>query len=230
MTRVAWDSLSTRTYETGVDRCVIYPSGKPGSPWLGVSKIQEQYPGAEVSDNYLDGTKYRTSVGHTDFKAKLTAFTMPYEFYACDGILEIGNGLFVHDQQREMFGLSYRTLIGNDTIGDSYGYKIHLVYNVLATPTSSSYSTESSSPAITSKEWELATVPYRHREFSYFRSGGNQTRLDRENTVYRPVSHMIVDTRAVGPSNISILEQVLYGTDLTDPELPTPSELLELIR
>lgn len=230
MTRVVWDALSTRTYETGIDRCVIYPSGKPGSPWPGIVKIQEQYIGSTVSENYLDGTKYRNTIGNAEFKAKISSFTRPYEFYQCDGILEIEKGLFVADQPRQMFGMTYRTIIGNDVVGDSYGYKVHILYNVIASPIAASYSTESNNPSPTLLEWDLTTVPYRHREFSYFRSGGDQTKIDWEKLTYRPVSHMIVDTRAIGPSNISILEKVLYGTDLTEPELPTPSELLELIR
>lgn len=229
MTRIIWDAPSTRTYETGIDRCVIYPSGKPGSPWLGVRKIQEQYSGVETTDKYIEGRKYGTSIRSGEFKAKISSFTRPYEFYPCDGIMEIAKGLFVTDQPREMFGMTYRTLVGNDIVGDSYGYKIHMLYNVVATSVSATYTTDADTTSVTILEWDLNTVPYRQREFSYFRSGGDQTKIDWQKMVYRPVSHMIVDTRAVGPHHISLLEKVLYGTDSTEPELPTPSELLELI-
>lgn len=229
MTRLVWDQPRTRTYETGIDRGVLYPSGKPGVAWQGLTKLQEIHSGLDVGSNYMDGQKYRTTVGKSDFKAKLSAYSAPEEFYTCLGAMEIGTGLFAMNQQRQLFGLSYRTLIGNDTEFTDYGYKIHLVYNVLATPSSNSHKTITSAAEAIVKEWNLSTIPYKEREFAYFRSGGDQTQIDRQRTVYKATSHMVVDTRAVGPAKVEHLEKVMYGTDLTEPELPTPSELLEII-
>lgn len=229
MTRIVWDQLRTRTYETGVDRGVLYPTNSPGVSWPGLVRIDENYSGLDVNSRYFDGQKYATSIGKADFGATLAAYSYPEEFAACDGRLEIGSGLFAMQQPRQLFGLSYRTLIGNDTQGNDHGYKIHLVYNVLATPNGIADSTISSDPTPTVLEWTLNTIPYREREFAYFKSGGDQTKIEEQKEVYRPTAHMIVDSRAVGPAKLTHLENVMYGTDLTDPELPTPSELLEII-
>lgn len=229
MTRLAWNQPSTRTYEMGIDRCVLYPSGSPGVAWSGITKVQEIYSGVDSNSNYMDGRKYRTTVGRGSYKAKLSAFSAPEEFLTCVGGLELADGLFAMNQPSQLFGLSYRTLIGNDVVATDYGYKIHIVYNVLATPNSFNASTLSDSPEAPVKEWSLSTIPYKEREYAYFRSSGNQTIIEHQRMGYRPTAHMVVDTRAVGPADIQLVEDVLYGTETTEPELPTPSELLELI-
>jgi hypothetical protein len=229
MTRLDWNLPSTRTYERGIDRCVLYVSGKPGVAWPGLTRLEEIYSGVDANSNYMDGRKYRTTLGRANFRAKLSAFSAPEEFSTCVGALEIEPGLFAMNQPSQLFGLSYRTLIGNDVVGSDYGYKVHIIYNALATPGSFKNSTISDAPEAPTKQWTLDTIPHKERDYSYFRSGDDQTTLEHVETKYRPTSHMVVDTRAVGPHDIQLLEDVLYGTETTDPELPTPSELLELI-
>lgn len=229
MTRIEWDKPGTRTYETGIDRCVLFISGQKGVAWPGVTGFKEVYSGMDVESRHFDGTKYATFVGHRDFEAKLSALSAPEEFAVCDGKLELGEGFYAYNQPREMFGFSYRTLIGNDIRGTDYGYKIHLIYNALAIAKSIKYSTESKNPGLTMLEWDIYTKPYRAREYVYFRSGGDQVPIVEQKVVYRPISQLIVDTTAIGPERIDILEALLYGTGTTEPELPKPAEVLQII-
>lgn len=229
MVKLVWDQINNRTYELGVDRGVLYPSGKTGYAWAGLVSVQEIYTGIEADSKYFDGQKYRTYVGKGDFKLKVTSVGTPEALKRAEGIHEHGKGLYVTMQKKEMFGLTYRTLIGNDIRGEDYGYKIHIVYNCIATITGLSTSTITNDVPNVTKTWDLISVPYRAREYAYFRSGGDQTNIEYVKMVYNPVSHLVVDTQAVGPSGIRYLEETLYGTDKTDPHLPKPAEVLELI-
>lgn len=230
MTRIVWDQFSTRTFQAGVDQCVIYPSGKPGIAWNGVTKIQESIDGATIDPNYLDGRKYRARPGNSSFSLRLSAFSAPEEFYRCLGTVEIRKGLLATEQPKQTFGFSYRTLIGSDRFGTDYEYKIHILYNVVATPLDASYSTMGQTVTPTVREWRFDTVPYFHHEYSYFRSGGDQKEIEVQGSVYAPTSRIVVDTRSVGPASVELLEKVLYGTEETEPEFPTPVEIFELIR
>lgn len=230
MTRIVWDQFSTRTFQAGVDQCVIYPSGKTGVAWNGVTKIQESISGADSESNFLDGRKYRVRANNSSFSLKLSAFSAPEEFYHCLGTVEIRKGLLATEQPKETFGFSYRTLIGSDRFGLDYEYKIHILYNVVATPMDVDYNTTGKAAEPTVRQWRFDTIPYFHNEYSYFRSGRDQVEIQHQDNIYEPTSRIIVDTRSVGPAAVELLEKVLYGTENTEAEFPTPVEILELIR
>ena len=133
MPRLVWGQRGTRTYELGVDRGVIYPSGRPGVAWAGLVSVEEIYSGADADSKYFDGRKYMTYVGKGDFRLRIRCFSAPVEFAESEGNVEHGRGLYITSQAKKLVGLSYRTLIGNDTLAEDFGYKIHIVYNAVAT-------------------------------------------------------------------------------------------------
>lgn len=229
MVRLKWGQIGVRTYEAGIDRGVLYPSGSDGVAWPGLVGAEESYPTSTTESKYFDGYKYMTYVGRSDFKLKLSAIGVPTEFAQCIGILEHGKGLYVTQQVPKTFGLSYRTFIGNDTIGINFGYKIHIVYNALATPTTAKHVTLSGGTPDVVQDWVINTIPHRAREYVYFRSGGDQTLIEHLKQIHDSTSHLVIDTQSVGPDGIRYLEDTLYGTDSMRPQLPTPAEVLDLI-
>jgi hypothetical protein len=188
MTRLVWDQVTERDYETGLDRGVFYPLNGPGHVWNGLQSVEESPSEADFRPRYLDGKKIGNRGRKGEFSATVKAFTYPTTF---------SSGL-VTPQRRSHFGLSYRIKTDN-------GYKIHLVYNALATPSNGNYVFNDE----TSFSWSLTTRGI--------------TMPDGTN-----VSHLVIDTNEGYSWTIEALENALYGTEEAAPRLPTPAEVLEI--
>lgn len=213
MTRLDWNAPGSKVYEAGVDRGVLYIDGLPGVPWVGLVSVSDSPSGGDTKPYYIDGVRYLNISAPSEFGGTLEAYTYPDEFEDCDGAEQLANGLKIQNQKRKEFGLSYRTLVGNDTEGQSHGYKIHLIYNVLAAPSEKQYNSTSDSAEIDTFSWDLST---RQAKFVDDAFG---TRIG---------SHLILDSRVIYPWALEAVEKVLYGSDTEEPRLPTPRELLDL--
>lgn len=208
MARLEWGASGTRVYETGVDRGVLYVGTQPGVPWEGLSSVEETPNGGETKSYYIDGVKYLSVSAGEEFQATINAFTYPELFATCDGTAVVRPGLLLKHQRRKLFGLSYRTQVGNELNSD-YGYKIHLVYNALASPSSKSYTSNSDTTEPTTFSWLVTTRPPAV-------SG------------YKRSAHVVIDSRTTASSVLQAVEDVLYGDDLNPPKLPTLDELISL--
>lgn len=209
MARIAWDSPGERVYASGLDRGVLYINGQPGVPWNGLTSITENATGGAAQPFYVDGEKYVNTSAPEEFTATLTAFTYPQEFEPCDGMAEIRPGLIITKQRRQSFGLSYRTMIGNDQ-SQEYGYKIHLVYNAIASPSNRAHKTLNASSNPDDFSWNLTTLP--PAVVGYKRS-----------------SHFILNSLEIDSGVLSALEDILYGTDAASARLPSLTEITDLI-
>lgn len=210
MTRLLWDQAGERLYEAGLDRGVLYLSSGIGVAWNGLASVEEDMSGDTSSPAYFDGVKYLDIPQTGDFEATLSALTYPDEFLDYEGITSLGNGLYVDNQDTKLFGLSYRTLVGNDIEGVDHGYKIHILYNLTAVPNPSSFETLNDSPNPLLFSWKLAGIPQ-----------------DAPN--YRPTAHVIFDSRYLNAAMFEALEAILYGDVDDDPTLPSISELLDFV-
>jgi hypothetical protein len=211
MSAIVWDDTGERLFELGIDRGVLYVDNQPGVPWNGLSEIEEKPTGGSATPYYLDGEKYLNVPSSEEFAGTITAYTYPDEFLPCDGTQQADIGLFVASQPRVPFNLTYRTLVGNDTSGTSYAYKIHLIYNALAEPSTRDNKTLSSSAADpTEFAWDISVSPI---QLPGYKSSG----------------HLIFDTEVAHPGAVVQLEQLLYGTDTTDPAFPAFSDILAII-
>lgn len=209
MTRVIWGEVGKRSFESGIDRCVLYVENGFGVPWNGLTSVSESPTGGEPRPYYIDGVKYLNLAAKEEFEATINALGAPPEFAACDGTKSLGRGLFATQQKRKQFDFTYRTLVGNDIQGTDHGYKIHLVYNALAKPTSRNQQTltKSTSPMVLS--WAVSTIPEVHEGMI-------------------PTSHFIIDSRDTHPFILTYLEAVLYGMKGTDAKMPTIDELIAI--
>lgn len=209
MSVLTWGNIGERFYETGVDRGVLFPKIGDGVPWNGLISVSESPSGGEPRPYYYNGFKYLNLSTSEEFEASIDAYSAPEEFAKCDGIGSIHNGLFITQQPRESFGLSYRTLIGDDIIGTDLGYKIHLIYNALASPSSRSNASLNDSPTPMALSWNITTAPP-------------------PITGFKSSAHFVVDSRKTPASVLSLIEGVLYGTPSSSPRMPSVSELLDL--
>lgn len=212
--RIEWDKTGTRVYETGVDHGVLFPmrSGeyKKGVAWNGLTNVTESPSGAESTAVYADNIKYLNLTSAEDFGATVEAYTYPDEWAECDGSKEVAPGVMIGQQSRIPFGLAYRTKIGNDTEGENYGYKIHIIYNAKATPSEKAYGTINDSPEAISFSWELSTTP---------------TNV----TGYSPTAIMTIDSTKTDADKLKDLEDALYGTNDAEPRLPLPDEIISML-
>jgi hypothetical protein len=208
MTTLTWDQVGSRRYETGIDRGVLYTLDGVAVPWNGLVSISENLE-REVKSYYLDGVKYLDHQVVGAYAAKLGAYTYPDELDALLGQEEFAPGVVVHDQRAQMFHLSYRTRVGNDVDGIDHGYKIHIVYNILASPSSVDFGTLSNSAAAELFQWDLTGTPA--QMFGV-----------------HPTSHISLHSRGIDPDTLLMLEELIYGTSETDPSLPGMVDLLAL--
>ena len=164
MSKLIWDNTGERTYETGVNQGVLYPQGDGGTyptgvAWNGLTAVTESPSGAEPTPLYADNIKYLNLISNEEFGATIEAYTYPDEFAQCDGSAEISTGVMIGQQSRKAFGLAYKTTIGNDTDGIDYGYKLHIIYGAMASPSEKGYATINDNPEAIIFSWELTTTP-----------------------------------------------------------------------
>lgn len=215
MSRIVWDKIGERLYETGVDHGVLYPQDNEGAyplgvPWNGLSSVSESPSGAEPTPIYADNMKYLNLMSVEEFGATIEAYTYPDEFEACDGSAELTPGVTIGQQERKLFGVSYRTKIGNDVEGDNLGYKLHLVYGALASPSDRAYQTINDTPEAITFSWEITTTPVQVE--------GN-----------RPTASLEIDSTKVDAAKMKEIEDILYGTGEVEARLPLPDEILTIL-
>lgn len=212
MTTLLWDAIGEKFYEAGTDRGVLYIDGV-GYAWNGLISVDESPSGGEIEQHYQDGIPYISVSGLEEFKASIEAFTYPAAFAKCDGSEEIAQGMYIGQQDRKPFSLSYRTLVGNDVQELEHAYKIHIIYNAMVSPTNRSFSTLGDSNDPTTFNWKITTRPEKFEDPAFgFRYG----------------AHIVLDSREVYPWALTAIEEILYGTDTIEPRLPTPQELLSI--
>jgi hypothetical protein len=211
--KIVWDEVGKKFYETGVDRGVLFPmsSGTYGAgvAWNGLINVTESPSGAEATPIYADNVKYLSMMSAEEFGATVEAYTYPDEFAECDGSLELAEGIKIGQQTRKPFGLSYRTVIGNDVDMNDHGYKIHLIYNAMAAPSEKAYSTINDSPEAITFSWELTTTPV-------------------PVTGAKPTATLTIDSTKVEAAKLAEFEAILYGSETAPARMPLPDEVVDL--
>lgn len=215
MAKIVWDQTGERLYETGVKKGVLYPMATGGTypkgvAWNGLTAVTESPSGAEATPLYADDIKYLTLMSVEEFGGTIEAYTYPKEFEECDGSAELTTGVSIGQQPRKAFGFSYVTTIGNDVDSNKHGYKLHLVYGALASPSEKAYSTINDSPEAITFSWEFTTTPVAVAGFE-------------------PTACITIDSTKVEPQKLTALEKKLYGDTEIEPTLPLPNEVATIM-
>ena len=215
MSKIVWDQTGERLYETGVKKGVLYPMATGGTypkgvAWNGLTAVTESPSGAEATPLYADDIKYLTLMSVEEFGGTIEAYTYPKEFEECDGSAELTTGVSIGQQPRKAFGFSYVTTIGNDVDSNKHGYKLHLVYGALASPSEKAYSTINDSPEAITFSWEFTTTPVAVAGFE-------------------PTACITIDSTKVEAQKLTALEKKLYGDTEVEPTLPLPNEVVTIM-
>lgn len=220
MAKLKWDEAGKHIYETGVSKGVLYVmSDTPGTygkgvAWNGLSSVSESPTGAEVSAIYADNIKYLNLMSREEFEGSIEAYTYPDEFMACDGSAspEDANGFVIGQQDRKTFAFCYQTKVGND-LNPEAGYKIHIIYGALASPSERSYETVNDSPEAMTFSWDITTTPVAV-------------------TGFKPTAHVELDSTKIEKTKLAKIEAKLYGTDEPsgEPTLLMPDEIIGMLK
>lgn len=215
MSKLVWDQIGERQYETGVEQAAIYPmtsSGTfgTGAAWNGLTAVTESPSGAESTALYANNKKYGELTSAEDFGGTIEAYMYPDEFAECNGEKELVAGVKIGQQTRKAFGLVYKTLIGNDVEGTKFGYKLHFVYNAKAKPSEKANNTVNDSPEAGTMSWEFTTTPVSVEGFD-------------------PAAHIVVDSTKVDAAKLKTLEEMVYGTESAESKMPMPNEIADTL-
>ncbi|QFP94983.1 major tail protein [Arthrobacter phage NapoleonB] len=214
MTKLAWGQVGEKKWETGVSHGVLYKTDQAGAyadgvAWNGLTAVTESPSGAESNKQYADNQVYANLLSAEEFSGTIEAFYSPEEFDECDGQATPSPGVLVGQQPRKNFGLAWRSEIGND-VNSKLGYKLHLLYNGLAAPSEKAHNTINDSPELQTLSWEVSTTP-----------------VD-AGPGLEPTSKLTIDSTQVDSAKLALLEDKLYGTAGTNPQLPTPAEVIAI--
>lgn len=215
MSKLVWDQTGERLYETGVKQGVLYPQAAGGTypkgvPWNGLTNVTESPSGAEATPLYADDIKYLNLISTEELGGTIEAYTYPDEFAECDGSASLTEGVYIGQQPRKTFGFCYRTTLGNDVSNNNYGYKLHLVYGALASPSEKAYSTINDSPEAITFSWEFSTTPVNV-------------------TGFKPTASITIDSTKVNTEKLAALEVILYGDADNEARLPLPDEVAQIM-
>lgn len=215
MSELVWDAVSQHLYETGVDHGVLYRIDANNEyteayAWNGLTAVNENPSGADETKLWADNIKYLSIRAAEEFGGTIEAYTYPDAFAECDGSKELIPGVYAGQQNRKPFGFCYRTVLGNDTELNDYGYKLHLVYGCTCNPSEKAYSTINDSPDAITFSWEFATTPVPV-------AGA------------KPTACIVVDSTKFEDSVMKDLEDALYGTASSDAYLPLPDEVVSIL-
>lgn len=218
MSRLKWDRTGERLYETGTSKGVLFVQDDDGVygegvAWNGLVSVKQNNDGAEPNDLYADNIKYLSMMSAENHKGSIDAYTYPEEFEECDGSSAVNPGVFVGQQTRVPFGLVYSTIVGNDTQGNTYGEKMHFVYNAKVSPSERSYETVNEDPDAITFSWEYTTTPEDLSELG----------LD-------PSAGVTVSKKEVGEDIYKKLQDEVYGTEENEPRLPSIEEVISLTK
>ena len=210
MSKLVWDQTGDRLYETGVEQVALYQQSGGAYPkgvaWNGVTALNLAPSGAEPTALYANNRKYLTLMSVEELGFTIEAYTYPDEWAECDGSATVVPGVYIGQQPRKPFGLVAKTMIGNDTEGIKHGYKLHIIYGALASPSEQENATINDSPEAKTMSWECSTTPINVANFE-------------------PTSYICIDSTTVDGSKLTALEKILYGDSAAEPKLPLPDEV-----
>lgn len=212
MAMLKWDAHGKRKVENGVSKGVLYPHGKTGVVWNGLIAVSEKASGGDNVALYADNHQYGSIRTYENYEATIEAYMYPEEFSECDGSRTVTDGVKIGQQNRLPFDFCFRTEIFTDT-GDRFGnaYKIHLVYNATASPSEVNYNTLNDSPDAVRFSWDIHCIPFLVR--------GS-----------RAASTIVLDSSEADRIKMEAIEKILYGTGGEPPRMPSPDEVLRLIK
>ena len=221
MAKLVWDAVGTREYETGTSKGVLFVQDNtgahaPGVPWNGLVSVKQSPEGGEPTDIYADNIKYLSLQSAENLKGSIDAYTYPDEFAECDGSAELiaNTGVYAGQQTRRQFGLVYSTVIGNDTAGNDYGEKIHIIYNAKVSPSERAYETINDSPSAITFSWSFSTTP---------------ASVDDVPGILKPTAYVSIDSTKVNPQHLAAIKDLIYGTDSEPATMPTLAELMTIL-
>lgn len=216
MAKMKWHQTGEREIEAGVSEVALFPMGssgyETGVAWNGITAINENPSGGDVTDLWADNIKYASMRSAEKFSFTIEAYTYPPEWAECDGSKEAATGLFIGQQPRKAFGIVYKSNIGDEAHPSmDKGFKLHLIYNSTASPSGRGYTTINDNPDAISFSWDADSTPVEVGEG------------------YNATCEITIDSTKADDTKLTALLTTIYGSDGNgggDPTMPTPSQVI----
>lgn len=223
MSRLQWDKPGEHFFENGVSNGVLFKAlangqgHEKGVAWNGLTNVTQSPTGGELSAVYADNIKYLNLMSAEEFAGSIEAYTYPDEFMECDGSVEPVEGFKLDQQPRRPFAFCYQTKIGSDA-NPELGFKVHIIYGALASPSERAYETVNDSPEAMQFSWDINCTPVPVKG-------------------YKPVAHIELDSRKVPEAKMTSILNALYGVDAdpdhqiegSDPTLLLPDDIIDIL-
>lgn len=192
-----WDTLGTHTFERGLDRGMIYLQNSSGDyingvSWSGLTSVSLGQNNTGFEPSYYDGYKIMDVFDRGYVSGTISAFSYPDLMTYAEGGDDQTNFITINGQNFSRFAMSYRTQNSHD-LNESAGYKIHILYNMVAQRTSLDFSTINESSDAIEFTWDFSCTP----AFA--------------GATLKPTSHVVIDTRKVSSGIVTNIENNLYG-------------------
>lgn len=213
MTVLTWDAAAKREYQRGLDRGVLYyaPSNY-GVPWNGLVSVSRKND-HNSKPVWFDGRKVANIRSHAGWEGTIKSISYPDEFLPILGHAKVFSkpGVYASHQAPQQFGMSYRTMLSDATEANP-GYLLHILYNLEVLPRTETDETTTDDSKVKEHEWDVIS-----------------TDLPSYGLNLRPTSHIYFNSRVCDPGLLLNVEEELYGTSFTTPQLPPGDTLLSLI-
>ena len=191
MTALEWNLGLNNTYETGIDRGVLFPYNEYGVAWSGLTNVSKKQQSIQTTTLHYEGMPFDILDDSENRTMVLSAYTYPDVFDELLGVYVDDRGFMYGEQPRGWFSMAYRTLIrqGPD-------YKINVVMNQKAYATAGEHATIGGSVAPTTFTWEMSGIPI--------------------HVMGKSTTFMSFDSRLIRPKTFKEIENTLYGTKTRD--------------
>ena len=201
MTALVWGEDNKYVY--GVDRGVLHSQTSDLiCAWNGLTKVVVEESDVPQMMSAFDGTIYANLVFRGFLDMQVEGFSLPYEMMGMNGEVEAIPGFILTGQGKERFDFCYRRFV-NDI-----DYQLHLIWDVTFTLRSKKRETVGRRVKALEYKWSASAVP------------------DISVPYWHPASSLILDSASTDPAVMTEIEDVLYGTDFTDPSFPSQLDIL----
>lgn len=143
-----------RKYQYGLDRGRVYVQNGAPLPWTGLSQVEDKRVNTEITPLYDDGIKYDLLSEPVATGIKVNCYNYPSALDGVTGFALDDHGILYDEQPLGYFSFSYRVMTDN-------GYKIILVFNVMAVPGNFANETMEKSPSPAMFSFDGEAVPIR---------------------------------------------------------------------
>lgn len=201
MAPLTWGD-STPPFAYGLDRGVIHSHATDEVlPWNGLIEVSRGEDQPDDAYSAFEGVTYLNSKFGGFYSGEVRAYGFPESMLDGLGRAAALPGFYLTGQPRTRFDFAYRIRAGEED------YKLHFVWNALFSAGNKTRTTIDDRVRVVEHRWKVSATPPRVSSWN-------------------PTAFLTVDSLTASSGAISDIEDMLYGTDISEPSFPTQTDIL----